>query len=152
LLIRPRDTREGIVEIEHQHRTRVEPDVGVPDLISRLTDDSKRLVSDEFRLAKLEMRESVHTGAKGALWMGLAFGVGVVAAVGLTIFVAAAIGRIAAGHMWVGALVTGLIELGLAFFLIKKGLVAFKERPYSLPETRAALKDTAAWARAPRAD
>ena len=35
----------------------VDPDAGIPDLIHRLTDDSKRLMSDEVRLAKLEVKE-----------------------------------------------------------------------------------------------
>lgn len=138
--------------MELDHRTRVDPDVGIPDLIRRLTDDSKRLVGDEMRLAKLEMRESLHAGAKGTMWLGLAFGVGVVAAVSLTVFLVAAIGAIAEGHMWVGALVTAALELGLAVWLIRKGLGQYGGRPYSLPATREALKDTAAWARAPRAD
>jgi hypothetical protein len=138
--------------VEIEHRPHVDSDVGIPDLIHRLTDDSKRLVGDEIRLAKLEMRESLRAGARGAMWLGLAFGVGVVAAVGLTIFLAAAIGRLAAGHMWVGAVVTGLLELGLALYFIKRGLGLYRDRPYSLPETREALKDTAAWAKAPRAD
>ena len=38
------------------------------------------------------------------------FGIGVVMLVALTIFLATLIGRIAAGHMWVGALVTGVGE------------------------------------------
>ena len=43
--------------------------------------------------------------------------------VALTVFVATLIGRIANGHMWVGALVTGVIELALGFWLLKRGLV-----------------------------
>ena len=45
----------------------IDPDVGIPDLVRRLTDDSRRLVGDEVRLAKLELQESVHTGTRGAL-------------------------------------------------------------------------------------
>ena len=68
----------------HSTPTRIDPDAGIPDLFRRLTDDSKRLVSDEVRLAKLEISESVHAGARGALWLALAFGVGVVGMVGFT--------------------------------------------------------------------
>jgi hypothetical protein len=98
------------------------------------------------------MRESLNAGAKGAMWLGLAFGVGVVAAVALTIFLASALGALIGGHMWAGALITALLELGLAVFFIKKGLGLYRDRPYSLPETRGALKDTTAWAKAPRGD
>ena len=133
-------------------QTRIDPDAGFPDLFRRLTDDSKRLVSDEVRLAKLEINESVHAGARGALWLALAFGVGVVGMVGLTIFFVAAIGRLAAGHMWVGAVVTGVLELGLAALLVKKGIGAFGKPSYSLAETRESLKDTRSWVAHPRAD
>lgn len=129
---------------------RVDPDVGIPDLIKRLTDDTKRLMGDEVRLAKLETRESVKQGGKGALWMALAFGVSIVMLVALTVLLVTLIGRIASGHMWVGAIVTGIIELVAAFVLIKKGLGKFREPSYSLEETRAELSETARWAKHPR--
>ncbi|HEX2717526.1 MAG TPA: phage holin family protein [Gemmatimonadaceae bacterium] len=130
----------------------IDPDVGIPDLIRRLTDDSKRLVKDEVRLAKLEVSENVHAGARGALWLGLAFGIGVVGLVGFTIFAATLIGRLAAGHMWVGALVVGVLELVAAMVLIRRGLAAYRGPSYTLEETRESLKDATAWVAHPRAD
>jgi len=130
----------------------VDPNIGIPDLIHRLTDDSKRLVGDEFRLAKLEMSENVHAGARGALWLTLAFGAAVVGLVALTLFGATAIGRIANGHMWVGAVIVGVLELGAASVLIKRGIGAFGRPSYSLEETRESLKDTTTWVAHPRAD
>jgi uncharacterized membrane protein YqjE len=121
-------------------RMPVDPDAGIPDLIHRLGDDSKRLMSDEVRLAKLEMRDSVARAGKGVLWLGVAFGIGVVALVALTLLLSTLIGRVASGHMWVGALVTGILELGLALVLIKKGLAAFAAPSYTLEQTRASLK------------
>ena len=121
---------------------RVEPDVGITDLIRRLSDDSKRLVSDEVRLAKLEVREGVRLGAKGTLWLAVAFGVAVVALVAFTVFLAALIGRLANHHYWLGAIVTGLLELGLALWLVKRGLHAFAEPSYTLAETRAEAERT----------
>ena len=117
----------------------VDPDAGIPDLIHRLTDDSKRLVTDEVRLAKLEITESVHVAGEGAMWLGVACGAGVVALVAATLLVATLIGRAVAGHMWVGALVTGLVELPVAGYLIKRGLATFKEPSYSLEQTRDAI-------------
>ena len=131
-------------------RIPTDPDAGIPDLIRQLGDDSKRLVADEVRLAKLEMKESVQRAGTGAVQLAVAFGIGVVMLVALTIFLATLIGRIAAGHMWVGALVTGLIELGLAVVLLKRGMGVLREPSYTLEETRAALKDTAVWARRQR--
>jgi hypothetical protein len=127
-----------------------DPDTGIPDLIRRLTDDSKRLVTDEVRLAKLEARDGLHKVTKGTLWMALAFGVGVVMLVALTIFLVTLIGRIANGHMWVGALVTGLVELAAGGFLIKKGLGALTEPSYTFEASRAALADTKNWATSPK--
>jgi uncharacterized membrane protein YqjE len=132
--------------------TGVDPDVGIPDLIHRLTDDSKRLVADEVRLAKLELGENIHTGARGALWLTLAFGTGVVGLVALTLLLATLIGQAARGHMWVGAIVVGVLELVAGFVLIRKGISAFGRPSYTLEETRESLKDTTAWVAHPRAD
>jgi hypothetical protein len=67
--------------------------------------------------------------------------------VALTIFLATLIGRLASGHMWVGAVVTGLVELALAVVFLRRGMGVLRQPSYSLAETRAALKDTAVWAR-----
>ena len=136
----------------HSQTTRIDPDAGIPDLVRRLTDDSKRLLGDEVRLAKLEMTENLHAGARGALWLALAFGISVVGLVALTLFLATLIGRLANGHMWVGALVVGVLELVAALVLVRKGLGAFAAPSYTLEETRESLKDTTAWVAHPRAD
>jgi uncharacterized membrane protein YqjE len=123
-----------------------DPDTGITDLIHRLTDDSKRLATDEVRLAKIEARESLHRVTRGALWMGLAFGVSVVMLVAVTIFLTTLIGRIANGHMWVGALVTGLLELGAGAWCLKRAFASYAEPSYSMAETRHSLADTGSWA------
>lgn len=117
-------------------RMPVDPDTGIPDLISRLGDDSKRLVMDEVQLAKLEVRESLSRAGRGALRLGIAFGVGVVAMVAFTLLLATLIGRLASGHMWVGALITGVVELAVALWLIKSGLSAYKQPSYTFEQTR----------------
>jgi uncharacterized membrane protein YqjE len=127
-----------------------DPDTGIPDLIRRLSDDSKRLVTDEVQLAKLETKDSLHRATRGVLWMALAFGAGVVMLVALTILIATLVGRFDNGHMWLGALVTGLVELALGGWLVKKGLAAFGSSSYTLAETRGALKDTAHWSSSAR--
>lgn len=114
----------------------IDPDIGIPDLIRRLTDDGKRLVTDEIRLAKLETRESVSLAGRGAVRLGIAFGIGVVAIVAFTYFLATLIGRIVGGHMWVGAIVTGMLELVLAAVLVKRGARVLTEPSYSLEQTR----------------
>lgn len=134
-------------------QTQIDPNVGIPELIRRLADDSKRLASDEVHLAKLELSDSVHTAGRGGLRLAVAFGAGVVALTALTVFMAAALGRLLGDrNYWLGALLTGLIELGVAFYLIKRGIRTFGQPSYTLAETRESLKETAAWVRAPRAD
>jgi uncharacterized membrane protein YqjE len=128
----------------------IDPDTGIPDLIRRLTDDSKRLVTDEVQLAKLEAKDSLHRATRGALWLGLAFGVSIIMLVALTVFIATLIGRIANDHMWLGALITGVIELGLGFWLLKKGLSTYTKPSYTLEETRSSLADTKHWVTTPK--
>ena len=127
-----------------------DPDTGIPDLIRRLTQDSKRLVSDEVRLGRIEAKDSLRRAARGVLWMALAFGVAVVMFVALTLFIAPLIGRLANGHMWLGALVTGVIELGVGGYLVRRGISVMAEPSYSLEASRDALADTAHWASAGR--
>ena len=105
----------------------------------RLTDDGKRLVADEVRLAKIETKENVKNAGRGGVRLAIAFGIGVVAMVALTLVLVTLIGRIANGHMWVGAIVTGVVETVVALVLIRKGIHAFAEPSYTLAETRAAL-------------
>jgi len=122
-----------------------DPDTGIPDLIRRLTDDSKRLVTDEVQLARLEAKDSLHRATRGVLWMALAFGAAVIMLVALTLLLTSLLGRLMDGHMWFGALVTGVIELAVGAWLLKKGLSEYTEPSYSLEQTRASLADTARW-------
>ena len=131
-------------------RVPIDPNAAIPDLVRSLADDSKRLLGDEVRLAKLEIKDSVKAASRGVLWMALAFGVGVVTLVALTLMLATLIGDLASGHMWVGALVTGIVELAVAGWLIKKGIGALATDAYTLPDTRETAKDLATWAKHPQ--
>ena len=121
-------------------RVPIDPDKGVTDLVRQLGDDSKRLLADEVRLAKLETVESIHAAKRGGIWLGIAFAFGIVVLVAFTLFLATAIGRFASGHYWIGALVTAVVDLALGVWLLKRGMGAYKEGPYSLPDTRAGLR------------
>jgi len=123
-----------------QHRVPIDPDKGIPDLVRQLGDDSKRLVRDEVQLAKLEAAESMRAATKGAISLGVAFGIVVLALIAFTFTLAAFFGRVANGHYWVGAFLAGAIEIALGLWLFQKGTAALKRAPYSLPETRASLK------------
>ena len=115
-------------------------DPGFAPLIKQLTDDSKKLLGDEVRLAKLETIESVHRAGIGALWLGAAIGALVVALVGATLLLATLIGRLANGHYWIGALVTAVVELIAGYWLLTRGIRNYKKAPYSLPETREGIQ------------
>src|SRR5439155_26284557 len=117
----------------------LDPDAGIPDLIRRLTDDGKRLVADEIRLAKIETKENVERAGKGGVRIAVAFAMGVVAMVAFTILLATLIGRVANGHMWLGATVTGIVELILGAVLLRRGLGALAKPSYSLQQTRESL-------------
>ncbi len=122
-----------------------DPDVGIPDLVRRLSEDSRRLVTDEVQLAKLETSESVHRAMRGTLWLTLAFGAAVVMLVALTILLITLLGRLDNGHIWFGAIVTGVLELAVGGWLVKRGLTSYTAPSYSLEETRESLKATARW-------
>jgi uncharacterized membrane protein YqjE len=122
-----------------------DPDTGIPDLIRRLTTDSKRLVGDEVELAKLEASDSLHRATKGVLFMALAFGAGVVMLVALTLLLTSLLGRIDGEHMWFGAVVTGVVDLGIGGWLVKRGMTSLSTPSYSLEQTRGAIADTAHW-------
>ena len=121
-------------------RIPIDPDKGLPDLVRQLGEDSKRLLTDEIRLARLEAAEALHSAGRGGLWIGVAFGIAVVALVAVTLFLATAIGQLAAGHMWIGAIATAVLEIAAGLWLLRRGLRDLKRPPYSLPETRAGLR------------
>ena len=129
--------------------TRIDPDSGIPDLIRRLTEDSKRLASDELRLAKLEVHDSVRTSVRGVVWISLALATGVVAAVALTVLLIAAVSAILGDNYWAGALIVGAVEVLGGWLFIRRGIAAAKVPSFTFDMSRAALKDTAAWARHP---
>lgn len=129
--------------------TRIDPDSGIPDLIRRLTEDSKRLASGEVRLAKLELHDSMRTSVRGVIWVSLALATGVVAAVALTVLLIAAVSAVVGDNYWAGALIVGAVEALAGWLFIRRGIAAAKEPSLTFEVSRAALKDTASWARHP---
>ena len=131
----------------YQQMREANGDAGIGDLVHRLTDDSKRLVTNEVQLAKLELRENVRTGARGAMWLAMAFGATVVVLVAVTVLLSVVLGRLF-GNLWAGTLATGVLELVVGALALRHGLALYREpSSYTLGETRASLADTARWAR-----
>jgi uncharacterized membrane protein YqjE len=133
-----------------QTHSRIEPDSRITDLVGQLKDDSKRLLTDEVKLAKLEVSESAEHAGRGAMWVGIAFGVGVIGLVALTIFLTTVIGRAVGGHMYVGALVAGALEVIVGLLLFRRGVRKLREPPYTMKKTRRELKETVAALAQPR--
>jgi len=127
--------------------TTIDPDTGIPDLVRRLGDDSKRLAGDEVRLAKLELHESVHTSVDGAIRLALALAFGIVAAVALTVLLIVGVSALLGHHYWAGTLIIGALELVAGVLMLRRGVTTMKSPTYSLQASRESLKDTAAWAR-----
>jgi uncharacterized membrane protein YqjE len=119
----------------------IDPDAGIPDLVRRLVDDSRRLAQDEVRLAKIELRASVHSATRGGIWLGVAFGAGVVALIALTVLLTALLGGLL-GNLWAGALVTAALWLGSGYLLVTRGLRQLKAQQLTLPETRHEARET----------
>ena len=129
--------------------SRIDPETGIPDLIRRLTEDSRRLASDEVRLAKLELHDSMRSGVRGVVWLSLGLAVGVVAAVALTVLLIAAVSAMLNDNYWAGALIVGAAELLGGWILVKRGIATAKEPSLTFEVSRAALKDTTEWVRHP---
>ena len=127
----------------------IAPETGIPDLVRRLSDDSKRLAADELRLAKLEVHESVHSGVRGAMWLAIALGVSIVALVALTVLLVSISGVLTGANYWAGALIIGAVELIAGWLLVRSGLGSVKASELSMPRSRASLADTATWVRHP---
>ena len=142
-----RTVSEGAVAT--QPITRIDPESGIPGLIRSLGDDSKRLVEDEVRLAKLELHENVRQGVSGSIQLALALAFGIVAAVALTVLLIAAIGAVFGHNYWAGALIVGAAEVGVGVLMLRRGAHVVKSPEYSMPESRESLKDTAHWIRHP---
>ena len=93
-----------------REQVQIDPNTGIPELIRRLADDSKRLASDEVRLAKLELADNVRTASHGGLRLAVAFGIGVVALTAFTVAFAALIGQLIGHNYWLGAMQRMMVQ------------------------------------------
>ena len=125
----------------------IDPDTGIPDLVRRLGDDSKRLAGDEMRLAKLELHESVRASVDGSVRLALALAFGIVAAVALTVLLILGVSAALGHNYWAGALIIGALEVVAGVLMLMRGVSTVKSPTYSLQASRESLKDTAVWAR-----
>jgi hypothetical protein len=52
--------------------------------------------------------------------------------------------------MWLGAIITGVVEIVIGAWLVKRGLSAAAEPSYSLEQTRESITDTSGWVKSIR--
>lgn len=124
-----------------------EPDADLPELISRLTDQSATLFRQEIELAKTELKSEIRTAGKaGGLFGGAAFA-GFLAAVLLSFAAAWALGDLAPLNPALGFLIIGLVYAVVAGALALKGRNTAQEVEPSLPQTTQSLKEDARWAK-----
>jgi Putative Actinobacterial Holin-X, holin superfamily III len=92
--------------------TSIPADAPIGELVARLSDDTARLIRDEFRLARAEMMQKAKAAGMGA---GLFGGAGAFAVYGLGVLVAAAvIGLSFVLAAWAAALVVAAALFVLA--------------------------------------
>jgi uncharacterized membrane protein YqjE len=100
-------------------------DASLGDLVSRVSEQTSRLIRDELRLAQLEMAEK---GKKAGIGAGLFGGAGLFALYGLACLVAAAIlGLAGPVPDWLAAIIVGValfIVAGVAALIGKREVSA----------------------------
>ncbi len=124
------------------------------DLIRRLIDDANGLVELQIRLAKLEAKENLLAVLGGGKLLAVAAALGLLAAIGLVMFMIAGLWAIASDiigwtflGLWFWALVVTIV-LGVAAALF--GWKGFKRAKISpLERTRETLREDIEWLRQP---
>lgn len=117
----------------------------IPELLRQLSDDGSRLVQQEIRLAKVELREDAAHAASGAGKIGAAT---VLALPGILALTAAAIIGLSflVGSYWLSALIVGVVVLAVAGFLLKSAISSFKSG-LAPRETVETVREDVAWAK-----
>ena len=121
-----------------------EPSLG--ELLRRLTTDTGELVRQEVSLARAEMREVGSRVARDGTKIGIALGLALAGVLALTAFLVIALGDLV-GNYWLGALIVGLVLVGVGAFMAKSAVDDVKRRGVMPQQTVATLKEDAAWAK-----
>jgi hypothetical protein len=124
-----------------------EPDAELPELISRLTDQSSTLFRQEIELAKTEIKQEIRTAGKASGMFGGAALAGFLALLLLSFALAWALGDIAALNPALGFLIVGVSYAVVAGALAVQGRSTAEEVDPSLPHTTASLEEDARWAK-----
>ena len=119
-------------------------DRSLGELFSELSRETSTLVRQEVALARTELTAKASQVGKdvGFLAMG-----GAVAYAGLLAIIAGIIILIGnlIGHMWLSALIVGLIIAGIGYYLVQKGLSDLKNANLAPEQTIESLKENKEW-------
>jgi hypothetical protein len=119
----------------------------IGEMFAELSRETRTLIQQEIQLAKTEMSERASTMSKGA---GMVAGGGLIAYGGLLAVIAAVVlGLIAIGlPPWTGALLGGVLAVGVGYLLIRSGLAALRMQELTPRKTIETLKEDAQWVKA----
>lgn len=123
-----------------------QPDASLPELMSRLSEQSSTLFRQELTLAKTELRQEIRqVGRAGGMFGGAAL-TGLLALLLLSFAAAWALGDIAALNPALGFLIVGLVYAVVAGVLAVTGKSTAEEIE-PLPETKESVKEDVQWAK-----
>jgi hypothetical protein len=124
-----------------------EPDASLPELVSRLTDQSSTLFRQELQLAKTELRQEIRkAGRVGGMFGGAAV-TGFLAILLLSFALAWALGDLEPLNPALGFLIVGVIYAVIAGVLGMQGKNKAEDLDPSLPETTESIKEDVQWAK-----
>jgi hypothetical protein len=124
-----------------------EPDASLPELVSRLTDQSSTLFRKELQLAKTELRQEIRkAGRVGGMFGGAAV-TGFLAILLLSFALAWALGDLEPLNPALGFLIVGVIYAVIAGVLGMQGKNKAEDIDPSLPETTESIKEDVQWAK-----
>lgn len=124
-----------------------EPDASLPELVSRLTEQSSTLVRQELELAKTEIKQEVRRAGKAGGLFGGAAVTGFLAALLLSFAVAWALGDLEPLNPALGFLIVGVVYAIVAGVLAMQGKSSAQDIDPSLPETTESIKEDVQWAK-----
>lgn len=124
-----------------------EPDASLPELISRLTDQSSTLFRQELQLAKTELRHEIRKAGRAGGMLGGAAVTGFLAVLLLSFALAWALGDLEPLNPALGFMIVGLIYAVVAGVLGMQGKNKAEEIDTSLPETTESIKEDVQWAK-----
>jgi uncharacterized membrane protein YqjE len=118
---------------------------GIAPLISDLLKDFQDLVRGEFKLAKVELKESASSAARGVGMIAGGAVVGVVGFIILMLGVAYLLDKWM--PMWVAAGIVGIVLLAIGAILALSGKSALSAQNFTPDQTIDSLKEDQSWAK-----